>query len=112
MLVYKVFRTNEWSELANLGATAGAPVDRADGFIHFSTALQLPETLRRHFARETGLILAAADATVAGDALRWEAARDGDLFPHLYRALTIDDIVWSRPIEDGPEGHLCPEGLE
>ena len=38
MLIYKIFRIEEWAELDAEGETLGAPVDLADGFIHFSTA--------------------------------------------------------------------------
>ena len=50
MLVYKVLRAAEWAELEAAGESAGAPADRADGFVHLSTAGQLAETLARHFA--------------------------------------------------------------
>jgi uncharacterized protein (DUF952 family) len=102
MLIYKILRPAEWSELETAGTTPGAPADRADGYIHLSTAEQLPGTLARHFAGETGLVLLAVDAGAAGPALAWEPARGGALFPHLYRPLTLTDLVWSRPLEDGP----------
>ncbi len=102
MLIYKLFRPAEWSELRSAGVTAGAPVDRADGYIHFSTAEQLPGTLEKHFAGETDLVLLALDPAALGSALVWEPARGGALFPHLYRPLALADIVWSRPLADGP----------
>lgn len=105
MMIYKVLRSQEWSQLRSAGQTHGAPVDRADGFVHFSTAAQLGETLRRHFADEGDLVLLACDATGLGDALRWEPSRGGDLFPHLYRALTLEDVVWSQPVLHTAQGH-------
>jgi uncharacterized protein (DUF952 family) len=101
MLIYKVFRPSEWAELDAVGETPGSPADRADGFVHFSTAEQLPGTLERHFAGETDLILAAVDAHLAGPALRWEPSRGGALFPHLHRPLNRADLLWSRPLADG-----------
>ena len=71
MLIYKVFRAEEWAALRRDGTTPGAPVDVADGYVHFSTADQLAETLRRHFSGETGLVLLAVDAEAASDDLRW-----------------------------------------
>ena len=109
MLIYKVMRAEEWDVLARDGASPGAPVDVADGFVHFSASGQLAETLRRHFAGETGLVLVAVDADAAGAALRWEPSRGGALFPHLYRPLTTADVVWTRPLADGPDGPLPPE---
>ncbi|HET9068457.1 MAG TPA: DUF952 domain-containing protein [Amaricoccus sp.] len=107
MLIYKVFRAGEWAELEAAGETAGAPVDRADGFVHFSTAGQLAETLARHFAGEAGLVLVAVEAEAAGPALRWEPSRGGALFPHLHRRLGMADVLWARPL-----GEVAIEGLE
>ena len=100
MLIYKVFRADEWAELDRAGETLGAPVDRADGFVHFSTAAQLPGTLAKHFAGETGLLLLAVETDAAGRALRWEPSRGGALFPHLYRPLTLADVVWARRLAE------------
>lgn len=105
MLIYKIFRAEEWDAMQAAGRSDGAPVDLADGFMHFSTAAQLPETLARHFAGEDGLTLLACDAGAMGDALRWEPSRGGDLFPHLYRPLSMADIRWTRPIGRGANGH-------
>jgi uncharacterized protein (DUF952 family) len=99
MLVFKVLRADEWEAFQAAGSTFGAPADLADGFIHFSTGAQLGETLRRHFAGEADLFLAAINAGSAGAALRWEPSRGGDLFPHLYRPLHLSDIVWICPLD-------------
>jgi uncharacterized protein (DUF952 family) len=104
MLIYKIFRHAEWQSFRSQGESRGAPVDLADGYIHFSTAAQVPGTLSRHFAGEEGLILLACDADAMAPDLRWEPARDGALFPHLYRSLRTSDISWSREITQGPEG--------
>ena len=105
MLIYKIFRPAEWAELQAKGETAGAPVDRADGYVHFSTAAQLPVTLAKHFAGEDGLVLLACDSKAFGTALRWEASRGGEDFPHLYRVLRLDDVLWTRAVPRGPDGH-------
>jgi len=111
MLIYKIFRAPEWAELDEKGETAGAPVDIADGFIHFSTAEQARETASKHFAGEDGLVLAALDTDALGDTLEWEPSRGGALFPHLYRRLTRADILWIKPLPLGPGGHDFPDGF-
>lgn len=108
MLIFKVFRAAEWADLVENGSTPGSPVDRADGFVHFSTASQLPETLRRHFAGETGLVLVAMEAARGGNWLRWEPSRNGDLFPHLYRDLEREDVHWSHELADDPSARALP----
>lgn len=105
MLIYKIFRPAEWDSFQAAGKTDGAPVDLADGYIHFSTAEQVHETLGKHFANDGDLVLLACDADAMTADLRWEAARAGALFPHLYRALHMSDVVWSRPITRGSGGY-------
>lgn len=110
-IIYKICLETLWREAEKAGRFDGAPVDLADGYIHFSTAAQVAGTLARHFAGARGLWLLAVDADAAGDALRWEPARGGALFPHLYRPLAQGDVLWTRPIADGPDGPVAPEGL-
>lgn len=104
MLIYKIFRACEWAAFTQAAETAGAPVDLADGFIHFSTADQLQTTAAKHFAGARGLTLAAVESGRLGAALRWEPARGGALFPHLYRRLALDEVLWHRRLADGPDG--------
>ncbi len=111
MLIFKIFRRPEWDAFRTAGRTAGAPVDLADGFIHFSTAQQVAETAARHFATESDLVLVACDADRLGRHLRWEPSRGGALFPHLYRDLHLDDVVWDKSLPLGATGHIFPEGL-
>ncbi len=111
MLIFKILRPDEWAALRRTGETAGAPVDVADGFVHFSTAAQLAGTAAKHFAGEGDLVLVAVEAAALGAALRWEPARGGTLFPHLYRPLRLADVVWARPLPQGDGGHVLPEGL-
>lgn len=111
MQVYKILRAEESAAFRAAGETAGAPVDRADGFIHLSTAAQAPGTAAKHFAGEEGLVILALDAGALGPALRWEVSRGGAAFPHLYRALRLDEVVWHAPLPLGPEGHDFPEGM-
>jgi uncharacterized protein (DUF952 family) len=111
MLVLKIFRRAEWDAFRAAGETAGAPIDLADGYIHFSTPTQVVETADRYFATESDLVLVAFDADALGGALRWEPSRGGALFPHLYRRLTIDDVVWDKSLPLGATGHIFPEGM-
>ncbi len=111
MLIYKILRRPEWDAFRAAGATDGAPVDLADGFVHFSTAAQVAETAARHFATESDLVLVACEAEALGPALRWEPSRGGALFPHLYRRLTLADVVWDKSLPLGATGHIFPEGV-
>ena len=111
MPIFKIFRRSEWDDFRAAGRTAGAPVDLADGFIHFSTAAQVAETAAKHFATESDLVLVAVDPDRLGPALRWEPSRGGQLFPHLYRELRLDDVLWDKSLPLGSAGHIFPEGM-
>jgi len=112
MLIYKIFHTDEWQALRREGVTRGAPVDLADGYIHFSTAAQAAETAAKHFAGQDGLMLVAVEAEALGDALTWEPSRGGALFPHLYRDLRLEDVQWAQPLPLADGVHQFPPGLE
>ncbi|MCK8463040.1 DUF952 domain-containing protein [Aliiroseovarius sp. S1339] len=111
MQIYKILRAAEWQAFQTSGKTMGAPIDLDDGYIHFSTAEQAQETAAKHFAGEDGLVLVAFEADAMGDALKWEPARGGTLFPHLYRELMLSEALWHRALPLGPDGHKFPESL-
>jgi uncharacterized protein (DUF952 family) len=112
MIVYKIVATEEWEAAETAGAFIGAAIDRADGFIHFSTSEQAPETAAKWFGGRGDLTLAAIDAEALGDDLCWEPSRGGALFPHLYRALPMSAVVWSRPLPLGSDGRHVFGSLE
>lgn len=102
---YKVLTADQMAALERDGSFAGAPVDLADGYIHLSTAAQLTETVDRHFAGQTDLHVAAVDLEALGDAVRWEAARGGQLFPHLYGGSLLLEAVYAYgPLMRGADG--------
>jgi uncharacterized protein (DUF952 family) len=111
MLIYKIFRAPEWAALQAQGETAGAPVDLADGYVHFSTATQAAETAAKHFAAEADLVLLALEADRLGDDLKWEVSRGGAEFPHLYRNLRMDDVLWHAPLPLVNGAHEFPEPM-
>jgi uncharacterized protein (DUF952 family) len=107
-LIFKIVHADEW---ALVGDTyAGSEKDRADGFLHFSTAEQLMGTLTRYYAGARDILLVAVDADALGDALKWEPSRDGALFPHLYAPLPRATVKWAKPISRDTKGEfVLPE---
>jgi len=101
-LIYKLLPASLWREAEAAGVFAGAGIDLADGYIHFSTRAQVEETAARYFAGVADLTLVAVEAEPLGAALKWEASRGGDLFPHLYGTLPVDRVakVAAVPLRD------------
>ena len=108
--VYKICDQNLWSDAEKAGVFNGAEIDLADGFIHFSTFDQVASTLAKHFAGRKDLLLIAVDAEALGEEIVYEEARGGFLFPHLYQPLSLDHVLWAKPIKTGDNAqHIIPE---
>ena len=108
--IYKICPASSWREAERQGVYRGSADDARDGFIHFSAAAQVAETLRKHFQGQTGLFLIAVDADALGDALRWERSRHDQLFPHLYGPLDLGTVLGVQTLHARPDGtHEIPE---
>lgn len=97
--IYKILPAGDWRAARDAGRFEGSAVDRADGYIHFSSAAQAQETAARHFAGQPGLVVLEVEADDLGAALVWEPSRGGDFFPHLYGAL---DVAHVRAVRQAP----------
>jgi uncharacterized protein (DUF952 family) len=111
--VYKIATEAAFAPSRGATSFAGMPIDAADGYMHFSTAAQLPETLRLHFAGQSGLVLLAVRSADLGANLVWEPSRGGALFPHLYGGpLAISAIAWEAPLSVAADGScILPEAV-
>lgn len=112
-LIYKIATEASFAPARGAIEFAGMPVDAADGYMHFSTAAQLPDTLRLHFAGQDNLVLLAVPTAILGEKLKWEASRGGALFPHLYGGpLPVAAIAWEAPLRVGSDGScVLPEAV-
>jgi uncharacterized protein (DUF952 family) len=106
--IYKILDDGEWRESEARGRYDGSEVDRHDNYIHFSTAAQVHETARRHFAGRGNLVLVAVNAD-ALHKIEWEPSRGGELFPHLYGPLPLSAARWAKPIVWNGERHILPD---
>ena len=111
--VYKIATETVFAPARATPSFAGMPIDAQDGYIHFSSADQLAETLRLHFAGQSDLVLLAVRSADLGDGLRWEASRGGALFPHLYGGpLPTAAIAWEAPLSVAADGSCrLPEAI-
>ena len=105
--IYKVCDSGLWEDAKQAGKFIGAEIDLQDGYIHFSTASQLRDTLARHFANRDGLILLKIEISQLD--IIWETARNGDLFPHLYDHLPLTSVVAEHRLDLSTDGyHIVP----
>ena len=106
LVAYKVLTGEEMAQFEADGVFEGAPVDKADGYIHLSTADQLDETVAKHFAGQEDLHIAAVDLDALGDAVKWEPSRRGALFPHIYGTLPLLAVTAYSPLERDGDGKV------
>jgi uncharacterized protein (DUF952 family) len=101
--IYKVLTAEQYAS-AKAGGPVEAPIDVADGYVHFSTATQLQGTLSKWFKGQTDCVLLAFDADDFSAQLKWEKARDGDLFPHVYGQVSASQAIAIWQLDTGPDG--------
>ena len=104
--IYKITSREAFDASLTAGRFVGMPVDHADGYLHFSTAAQLRETLRLYFAGQADLVLFALKASDFGGELRWEPSRGGALFPHLFGNLPMSAVTDSATISVAADGSV------
>ena len=112
--IYKIATESAYAPSRSGPTFAGMPIDAKDGYMHFSTAEQLPETLRLHFAGQGDLVLLAVRSADLGDGLVWEPSRGGALFPHLHGGpLKLDAVAWEAPLTVAADGSCTlPETVQ
>jgi uncharacterized protein (DUF952 family) len=112
-LIYKIATADSLADARQSGRFAGMPIDATDGYMHFSTAKQLAETLRLHFKGQADLVVLAVRTNDLGDRLVWEPSRGGQLFPHLYGGpLPMAAVAWEALVSVDAEGACTlPEGV-
>jgi uncharacterized protein (DUF952 family) len=112
-VIYHVCRRDEWEAAGAAARYAGSSQDVADGFIHFSTAAQVVESVARHRAGQRGLVIIEVDPARVGAGLRWEPSRRGQLFPHVYGGLDRRAVLRIADLPLSGDGrHVFPWGLD
>ena len=111
-MIFKIVARNAWDAACRDGVFAGSPHDVRDGYIHLSTAGQVRATAAKYFRGQEDHLLVAFDEAAFGGELRWEPARGGELFPHVYGPLPTALARWSRSLPLGADGvPVIPEDV-
>lgn len=79
----------------------------AEGFVHASFTRQLDGTLALHFAGASEVVLLLLEPSRLGAALRFEASRGGEDFPHVHRALGDGDVLARVRLVRGADGRFA-----
>ncbi len=110
--IFKIIEKDEWLKAKELGTYGGSNKDLEDGYIHFSEEDQVEETLKKYYSNREDLILLKVNAFKL-EHLLWEQASNGDMFPHLYSPLDINNVVdeFELPLDNNGI-HELPEILK
>lgn len=110
--IYKILTAAQLAEV-EAGGIMQAPVDIADGYVHFSTSRQVQETLSKWFRGQTGCALVAVNGEDFGPDLKWEVSRGGDYFPHVYTEVREHHIraMWPLDEFDADGAPLAPDDV-
>ena len=109
--IYKICTKSELNDAKYKQKFEGSKKDLDDGFIHFSGEEQVKETLKKYYLNQKDLILLKIE-TLKLDHLIWEQASDGNMFPHLYSALDLSNVVEEFEVflkDDG--SHVLPDNF-
>lgn len=109
-MIYKVLTAGQMAAVED-GQAMQAPVDIADGYVHFSTSKQVQETLSKWFKGQKDCVLVSCDPKDFGPDLKWEKSRGGDYFPHVYGSVREYHIssIWPLDEFDADGAPLAPE---
>ncbi len=99
-IIYHIITPDDWAAAKQQDEYRPSSL-AAEGFIHFSTAEQVPPTSLRHYADAGELLL----MSIAVDRLRtepvWENLTGTGTFPHLYEPLGLDAVLDVSPYVAG-----------
>ena len=111
--VYKVCERNAWEAAQRHGFFLGSADDVRDGYIHLSTADQLPSTLGKHFAGLENLTLVCFAVESLSGNLKWETSASGKVYPHYYGSLPVTAALRSYDLPlDAAARHILPGDLK
>lgn len=104
--IFHITTATEWAAATETGWYT-APSLNDEGFIHTSTATQVPATAARYYADVDDLVLLQIDADGVAAEIKWESSHD-QLFPHIYGRLEVSAVVAARPFGPDPDGTYPP----
>ena len=110
--IFKIIDKEEWQKAKQDVTYNGSYKDKKDGYIHFSEADQVPETLKKYYQNKENLILLKVNAFKLKHLL-WEQASNGDMYPHLYSPLDIKSVEQEYELSLNDDGtYKLPEILK
>jgi len=102
--LFHLVRIDEWRALGQAQGCWRPPSLAAEGYVHLSFADQLPGTLELHFPGSPEIALLELARAPLGEDLVLETSRGAALFPHLYRAIALSELLGAWRLSRAPGG--------
>ena len=108
--VCKIMTPEEWEESIAVGKAyvAVSEADLRDGYIHCSSADQVPGTLAKWYTAMDSVVVATLDITKLDSEVKWEPNAVGELFPHIYGAIGPEAVAGVEKLQRDSTGELVP----
>ena len=109
-IILHITQSKQWKEAELSGIYRGDTLN-TEGFIHCSTPKQIIPTANRFFLHKQGLIVLFIDTDRIQSEIRYEAAENGKIFPHIYGVLNTNAVLKVLELPAGEDGRfqLSPE---
>ena len=112
-LIYHITTGPDWAQARRDGAyrlsTRGVTLAQ-EGFIHASTARQVPLVANAFYRGDAGLVVLVIDTDLVEPEIRYEQPPgSGETFPHIYGPLSVAAVVGARPLAADASGRFAFE---
>jgi uncharacterized protein (DUF952 family) len=101
--IYHIAVRADWERALTDGVYTRSSVDKTlaeEGFIHASTAAQVPVVAAAYYRDAPDLVLLVIDTERVGPELRYEQVPgQPDPYPHIYGPLNLDAVLETRPFQ-------------
>lgn len=91
-IILHITKREQWEKAKLKGVYRGDTLD-SEGFIHCSTSQQLIKVANALFRAQEGLVLLCIETDKVQSEIRYEGAKGGELYPHIYGPLNINAVV-------------------
>ncbi|NRB07113.1 MAG: DUF952 domain-containing protein [Richelia sp.] len=104
-IILHITQKKQWKEAKLSGIYRGDTLN-TEGFIHCSTPKQIIPTANRFFLHKQGLIVLFIDTDRIQSEIRYEAAENGKIFPHIYGVLNTNAVLKVLELSAGEDGRF------
>lgn len=105
-MIYHLAAREDWERAQREGEYRGDTLD-SEGFIHCSNGDQILRVANRFYRGRSDLVLLTIAEERVKSKVVYEAAPDGERFPHIYGPLNLEAVIAARPLAPEPDGSFA-----